>query len=248
MAMSGLFGRNNLGRLQVELELPKEIYAACPTLGRLRVTNRRRRLPGFLLKVELADQQVLFPLIPVGESLVRPVELQFARRGEHQLPELSLSSSFPVNFFRRGFRFRPPGTALIFPRPLPCANPIGDREQSGVGVVPVQQAGQEGELRAITDYQGGEPLKSIHWKLSARQDELKVKWHSGLRQPPVVIDLRRLPGDFEQQLSHASHLVLELTRNNRPVGLQLAETTIAADSGPAQRHKLLKELALHAAG
>lgn len=248
MAMSGLFGRNNLTDLRIDLGLPEEIFADCPTLGRVRVTNRRRWLPGFLLEVELAGRRVLFPLVPAGASVERPVELRFSRRGEHPLPELSLTSSFPVNFFRRGFRFRPPGTGLVFPHPVAFANPVDHREPSGVGVDPVQWSGQEGELRSISDYQGGEPLKAIHWKLSARQDELKVKWHSGLSEPPVLIELHQLPGPLEQQLSHASHLVLELTRNHRPVGLKLAGMSISAGSGSLHRRKLLKELARYAEG
>lgn len=248
MAMSGLLGRGNLGKLRVSLELPDEIFANRPTLGRIRLTNQRRRLPGFLLDVACDKQQTLFPLVAAGGTAQRPIEVCFPRRGEQPLPEITLTSNFPVNFFRRSIRFRPAGSALVFPTPRPGENPPDERCAQAPGAILAAQAGHDGELRAITDYQGGEPLKAIHWKLSARQDQLKVKQHAGLSQPPAVIDLARLPGDLEQKLSRASYLVLDLMRDNRPVGLRLADTAIAADSGRPQRHRLLKELALYAEG
>jgi uncharacterized protein (DUF58 family) len=246
MAMTGLFGRGNLSRLQVTLEPPDELFAGQPTLARVRLANRRRRLPGFLLEIECDGQTTLFPLVPAGSEAVRSLELQFPLRGAHLLPEVTLRSGFPVNFFRRLFRFRPAGTALVFPTPYPCDNPADAREQQPTGAVFSSHSGQDGELRAISDYQGGEPLKAIHWKLSARQDELKVKQHTGLNQPPVLIDLARLPGNLEHRLSQASHLVMTLSRANRAVGLRLDGITIAANCGGQHRQRLLKELALHA--
>jgi uncharacterized protein (DUF58 family) len=245
MAMTGLFGRSNLSRLQVMLEPPDELFADQPTLARVRLANQRRRLPGFLLEVACNGQTVLFPLIPACSEAIRSIELQFPRRGAHLLPEVTLQSGFPVNFFRRRFRFRPDGTAVVFPAPLPCDNPADDRAQQSAGTAFARQSGQDGELRAISDYRG-EPLKAIHWKLSARQDELKVKQHAGLSQPPVLIDLAQLPGGLERRLSHASHLVMMLSRDNRPIGLRLPGTTIAAGNGRLHRQRLLKELALHA--
>jgi len=248
MAVSGWFGRSNLGKLDVNFELPEEIYAERPTLGRIRLTNRHRWLPGFLLEVSSSGQRTLFPLVPAGNSVQRPLEVRFPRRGEQPLPEITLKSNFPVNFFWRRFSFRPTGVALVFPTPLPGEIPADESSPQAPGATLLHQAGQDGELRAITDYQGGEPLKSIHWKLSARQDELKVKQHAGLSQPPVVIDLARLPGNLEQRLSRASHLILGLARDNRPVGLRLGGTLVPAARGRNHKHTLLKELALYAEG
>ena len=246
MAMSGLLGRSNLGKLEVSFELPEEIFAERPTLGRIRLTNRRRWLPGFLLEISSAGQKTLFPLVPPGASAHRSLAVSFPRRGEQPLPEITLKSNFPVNFFWRQFSFRPAGAALIFPTPLPGEYLSDESSPQAPGATLSHQAGQDGELRAITDYQGGEPLKAIHWKLSARQDELKVKQHAGLSQPPVIIDLARLPGNLEQRLSRASHLVLGLANDSRPVGLRLDGTLVPAARGRRHKHTLLKELALYA--
>ena len=54
--------------------------------------------------------------------------------------------------------------------------------------------GQEGDVSHISDYRGGEPLKLIHWKLSARHDRLKVKELSAASHTPVTIDLDAIPG------------------------------------------------------
>ena len=108
------------------------------------------------------------------------------------------------------------------------------------------QRGFEGDINRISDYQGGEPLKSIHWKLTARHDRLKVKELSAATRKPIILDLAGLPGsDLEQRLRHASYLVTRWLRDGWPVGLKAGGLELPPGSG--QRHKLLllKALALY---
>jgi uncharacterized protein (DUF58 family) len=106
--------------------------------------------------------------------------------------------------------------------------------------------GQEGDISHIGDYRGGEPLKLIHWKLSARHDRLKVKELSAASHTPVTIDLDAIPATgLEQKLSCCTYLVTRLLRSGRPTGLKSATMEIAPDSTRQHKLKLLKVLATY---
>jgi len=111
--------------------------------------------------------------------------------------------------------------------------------------MPALRKGYEGELSRIADYRGGEPLKLIHWRLSARHGELKVKELSAVDRPPVTVDLEQLPGGLEERLRCATYLILSFLRENRPVGLRLGSRAIPPAVGRAHKLRLLAELAIH---
>jgi uncharacterized protein (DUF58 family) len=85
----------------------------------------------------------------------------------------------------------------------------------------------------------------VHWKLSARGDDLLVKEFGRHSVPPLVIELEKLAGDtLEERISRAAWLVRR-TMHERPVGLRLGGTTIPPSSGRGHAARLLKELALY---
>lgn len=243
MAVSGLMGKANFKGIRLEVDCPEEVYAGHPTLLRVGLHNGRRFVPGFLLEVRLGEQRLLFPIISPGATLRQSLAYTFPERGPNPVPELQLISRFPVNFFLRFFRLRLPREVLVFPRPIPCRIPASAVDGGAAGEAADLRRGFDGELRSIGDYHAGEPLKAIHWKLSARQDRLKVKEHSALTAPPVRLDLAALPGDLETRLSHACHLILQLLRGGRPVGLLLPGRDFPPAADRAHRMRLLGELA-----
>ena len=106
--------------------------------------------------------------------------------------------------------------------------------------------GYEGDVTKISDYSGAEPLKLIHWRLSAKHGELKVKELTASAQTPVIIDIAALQGrNLEENLSRAVFLINRLVRSNRPVGLKLRERMLAPAVSRTHRLRLLSELALY---
>jgi uncharacterized protein (DUF58 family) len=85
----------------------------------------------------------------------------------------------------------------------------------------------------------------IHWKLSARVDDLLVKEFGRQSVPPLVIDPDKLAGATgEERISQAAWLVRHKVCE-RPVGLCLGGRTIPPASGRSHGALLLKELALY---
>lgn len=238
MAVSGVLGKWNLDKVEVRLLPPEEVYDGLPTLLGIELVNRRRWLPIFLMEIDVAGSAVFFPLVEPRRPRQKSLVVTFAGRGRRPLPSLVMRSRFPINFFIRSRGLPGEQTVTVFPAPQPCA----DLRQADPGGARGSQAnwqkGQEGDINRISDYQGGEPLKAIHWKLSARHDRLKVKVLSAATRQPLFLDLAEVPGvGLEQRLRHASYLVTRWLRDGWPVGLKAGRLELPP--GVGQRHKLL---------
>ena len=161
MAVSGLLGRGNLFALEVRAEAPDEVYAGSETLLTLVLRNRRRRLPACLLRCAAAGGTGSCAVLPAGAALRLPLPVTFPSRGMQPLPEVRVSSPFPVNFFVRSIALPQVGEVTVFPAPRPAPRPGGDTGRNTPGEE-WRDKGFEGDLTRIGDYRGNEPLKMIH--------------------------------------------------------------------------------------
>jgi uncharacterized protein (DUF58 family) len=246
MAVSGLLGWFNIRGLAFSIRLPDEVYAGVPTLVSIRIENGKRLLPSFLITARLAEKPAFFILLDPRSPETGSVQLAFPERGMHGLPVAVISSPFPVNFFVRYIRLSVLGEFPIFPTPRTVGAPVAGGKPDTGAAQSHTAPGYDGELAKISDYRGGESLKRIHWRLSAKHEDFKVKHMTANAIDPVVLELDRLPGrDLEERLSHCAFLVNRLVRGGRPVGLKLAGRVIAPASTRPHRLKLLGELAVY---
>lgn len=246
MAVTGYAGMLNLQGVTPELIPPPELFAGSPAAFRLRLHNRKSRLPSFLLRVECADGQgTLLPVVPPVSVSDAPLQLIFRRRGRTSIGEVRISSPFPVNFFTRFWTFRLDDDLIVYPRLIPVniAGESATARQTGAALQ--RERGLDGELERIAAYSGREPLRAIHWKLSARGEGLLVKEFGRQSAPPLLIDPEELSGGtLEERISRAAWLVRRFAQE-RPVGLRLGGRVISPDNGRIHGTLLLKELALH---
>ncbi|MBE9486409.1 MAG: DUF58 domain-containing protein [Desulfuromonadales bacterium] len=245
MAVSGLLGQRNLQRLSVYVSPPREVFSGNSAAYDVELSNHRRWLPAFLMRVEVGAEGVLFPLLAAQESSRQALLLTFSERGFQSLPTVRLTSCFPINFFVRSKNLEIKQQVLVFPRPQIATLASGAGDHHRVGHDALTQPGIDGELRSIDNYRETDPLKSIHWKLSARHDEFKVKRQNRFAAPSTLLDLQNFDGPLEERLGKCTFLVDQLVRQQQAVGLQLDRQLIPPGQGAAHRHKLLTELALY---
>ncbi len=248
MAVSGLLGQQNILRLEVRYRPDQEIYASSPARVELEIVNCRRWLPAFLLQLKMGEGECLVPVLPAGQKSQQRLSLSYDQRGYQALPDIWISSRFPINFFVRSRRLQVAQQVLVFPQPLTATVPTGAANSRQQPRASLPQPGIDGELRSIDNYRDGDPLKSIHWKLSARQDDYKVKRLQRLGAPAQLIDLAQLPGGLEERLSRCTFLINQLCRQQQAVGLQLGQERLPPALGGRHRHKLLTRLALYDQG
>lgn len=246
MAVSGLLGWLNIRGLAVSARLPDEVYAGIETQVTLHIENRKKLLPSFLITAHLLGHPAFFILLDPRKAQSGSLLLAFPARGTHELPVAVISSPFPVNFFVRYIRIPVAGRVLVFPAPRPLPLPAGLGQPEAGTAQNLSTPGHEGELAKISDYQGGESLKLIHWRLSAKHEDFKVKHLTSTATDPVLLEVDLMPGrDLEERLSNCAFLVNRLVRAGRAVGLKVAKRVIAPASTRTHRLKLLGELAVY---
>jgi len=246
MSVTGVAGMLNLKKLTPELVPPEEIYASSETSFLLNVHNAKRILPSFLIRLEGPGGQIaMVPVVPPQGFSSARISLMFPVRGRSCVERIKISSPFPVNFFTRYWTIPIDTCFVVFPRlsqGLSSGDGVGI-ERPGINVH--LSRGVDGELERISGYSGSEPLRMIHWKLSARSDTLLVKGFGRQAQQPIFIDLDAIQGNtLEERISRAAWLVKRWVME-RPVGLALGERTIPPEVGRRHGVVLLSELALY---
>ena len=68
LGVSGVFGKNNIAGVSVELGMFGETYANREFPLKVRVVNRQRFLPSFLIRVRIDATDIIFPYVGVGAS------------------------------------------------------------------------------------------------------------------------------------------------------------------------------------
>jgi uncharacterized protein (DUF58 family) len=246
MATSGVFGLRNLQRLDAVLLLPDEIYRNIPAQATLQISSRNRFLPHFLLKFHLHGSVAAVPLLRTSDRLRLRLPVTFNSRGAGTIDRIAVTSPFPVNFFVRSNLISSSTDYLVFPKPEPLPAAAAAGEETARGESALHLHGGSGDLEALAPYTGREPLKLVHWKLSARHDELFVREMQSEQGTPVTINPDELPGTSEERLSHAVFLINSLMTAGRAVGLQLGDELILPGISRSHRLRMLGRLACHA--
>jgi uncharacterized protein (DUF58 family) len=246
MSVSGLAGWLNIRALAITLDLPGELYRNRPAPVAVTIYNGRGLFPSLILEARLNDGAILFPVVPARCRETRTISVTFSRRGVVHLQGLTVASRFPINFFVRTVRLPLDMDIIVFPEPLATnAAVAGGLVRHGTYRSSVL-AGEGGDIRRIGDYTGAESLRMIHWRLSARHGELKVKEFEALAAEPVVIDLEGLQGgNLEGRLSRATFLVNSYFRQGRSVGIRGKGIFVPPGGGRQHRLLILRELACH---
>jgi uncharacterized protein (DUF58 family) len=246
MTVSGILGWLNIRGLHMRVELPDEIYAGMATLATVRLVNAKRFFPSFLLCTRVLGKSVTTYLLKNGAGETNSFVHTFPFRGAQSIPSAEICSPFPINFFVRCRRTTLGLEFPVFPAPLAGAGSSHPENPLRQGDASTFRKGNDGEFSRIADYTGNEPMKLIHWRLSAKFEEFKVKEMSATSGEPLMIDIDLLPGrDLEEKLSLACFLVNRMTGANRPVGLKLRERTLRPALSRQHRLHLLTELALY---
>jgi len=240
MLLSGMLSLYNLRGLSLELIPPKEVYAQRAENFKLILKNQKR-FPSFTLLVEAQGSRAFFPILKKEE--VGFITLKYPRRGYYDKISVRVSSSFPVGLFERFFYMDVPINLVVYPHPMAVSKRIRvEGLQRGEWLTVGRKRGYE-HLHSVREYMG-EPVKLIHWKLSAKVGKLYVKDFLAEESPPVVLSLDMVDGTLEDKLSKLAYLVLEYSKKGTPVGLRLDGTYLEPALGEEHKRRMLRELAL----
>lgn len=165
-------------------------------------------------------------------------------RGWYNPQRLLLESTYPLGLLRCWTWIDLDIKALVYPKPLPCAELPGlatDRPDGASIPIPGSD-----DFYGFRDYRAGDSPRQIHWKGLAKGQKLQSKQYSAYADRSVWLDWDMFAGlGTEQRLSHLCYWLLEFDREGEEYGLRLPGAMIEPDCGERHREQLLRELALY---
>ncbi len=158
-------------------------------LVRITLRSRRGTRGPALLRGRVGPVDFRIGVGAVGEpGLSREFVLEHLERGVLRLEDLMLEAGDPLGLFRRRIALGSSERAVVLPRF--AALGAGDRPREFEAALAAPRAGSGNEILGVREYQRGDPLRRIHWRLSARHGDLVVREFEppGVRVLTVLLD------------------------------------------------------------
>jgi uncharacterized protein (DUF58 family) len=205
----------------------------------LTMTNPSRWLSAWLLTVQdevhhpqtALRASVLFTRLGRRSETSGHYQLQLPHRGRYRYGPLRVLSRYPLGLVERSRMFRVFDETLVYPR-IGRLTPRWKRRLLGAAElvdVPQPRDGVfDDEFHHLREYRWGDNPRAIHWRSSARRNELIVREYQPNREHNllVLVDLYApepaAPGDLErveQALSFVATLCWEHRRECRGASL-----------------------------
>ncbi|MEA2451648.1 MAG: hypothetical protein QOG04_358 [Actinomycetota bacterium] len=253
--------RHRLGALEVIRSVPRRARVGDELRLGYAIRNSSKRGGAPMFTVE--DTFGPFPTTTVGSERLGPgesshVELvrMAARRGRFVEGTAVISSAAPFGLVRSKRRLEVPGEVTIVPRWVDLTTfPIFEPSSAPSEVLHERpRAGAGEEFVGVREFRPGDPLRSVHWRSTARAGNLIVREFEqeiSSRAGIVLAGADHGTGpasSFETLVSAAASVGLYALSTGHPVHMARAGTDGVESIGDPSRHDLLDWLASATAG
>ena len=248
-----------LKKVRVERSVPPRAIAGEPVPIEISLANNKRVFSSRLMAVqdrvynsdEVLEPAVLFLRVPPRERRRATYVVHLMRRGEYKFGPFYTSSRFPLGLGERGRLEHAGDRILVHPTIGRISSGWKTATLTGSELVQ-QQRGATGpfddEFHRIREYRQGDNPRAIHWRTSARMNELMIREFEQSRDHHLVILLDLFQQDrtmenranLEMAISFAATLSVEHVRDTREarLGIALSSDTITDIEGPARASTL----------
>ncbi|MFL5791670.1 MAG: DUF58 domain-containing protein [Actinomycetota bacterium] len=220
--------------LEVELEAPAETRQGADTAVRVTVLDRGRAVRWGVVAEDahVGGATTYVGTVRPGERVEVGTVRRAARRGEARTAWVELRSAAPFGVAERRRRLPADVTTLVLPRvvplgPLPFVDLASSREAASETD---GRRGQGPEYLGVREYRPGDPIRQVHWRLSARHGELVVRDLEEHRVPRLAIWVDTCVDDaaLDDACSAAASIVSSASSGG--VGVRLSAATPAGPS------------------
>ena len=181
--------------------------------------------------------------VPAAGQQRLELPLPATARGIVRLERVRLATAYPFGLFRAWTFVHTPIEMLIYPRPLGSL-PMPGHAGRRAGARSFAGAGAD-EWAGLRPFRDGDSPRQVDWKAYAREAPLLVKEYAQGESELRMFDFAALaPRDIETRLSQLARWVVDAEARGERYGLVLPSVQLAADRGPAHRHRCLAALAL----
>eukprot|EP00913_Durusdinium_trenchii_P013356 g12537.t1 len=244
-----------LKRMKVRRTIPRRMMAGDRIWVELTIENQKRSVSSWLMDVadeirgngEALNTGVLFARVPPRGSRSGRYELRLMQRGRYRFGPLTISTRFPLGFVERGVEFTQSDEILVYPRMgelLPAWKQERSTDTELVQSQRPQQNIYDDEFHRLREFRWGDNPRAIHWRTSARRNELMMREYQQTRQQDLtlLLDLwipeKATDDDWERvelAISFAATVGVDHMRDSRDsiVSLRSAGRTHAEWKGQA---------------
>lgn len=165
------------------------------------------------------------------------------RRGRRALGVIRLSTDYPLGLFGAWCDLAPEVSALVFPRPETPVQAWPEQNTPGNGDQRVRH--DQDDWFQLREFQRGDSLRDIAWKVSARHDRWLVAESRAQSSVPSLRFHLAQVGQLEREhgISRLAAWVLAAEAEQRPYALDLGESGVGPGQGVEQRRRALGLLA-----
>jgi len=252
LLVSNFLNRVGLVSLEIDLIVAGHVSARQPTPARIRVTNRKRRIPSFSIRLSGVEDSLLttelyFPVIAGGSTLETPIQVVFAQRGLHSEDSFLFRTRFPFGFTERRARVTLKRDVLVYPAIEP--QPGFERLLAQVrGDAAAIARGHGHDFYRIRPYIPFESARHVDWRATAHTGELQVREFATEREHllELVLDIQvpvHLEPWFERAIECCAFLAWRFSSGGARVIFRSQELEIEVPV-EADVHAVLRHLAL----
>jgi len=167
-------------------------------------------------------------------------------RGVHSIEGWALESSFPVGVLRRRNSITGPTELIVHPTPADL--PKARRGRALVAALNGDLTTSQGavEPQGLRPWRDGDELRSVHWRATARSQNLVVVERESTADAgfDIILDRRAAPDRFEGALSLLTALAFRAEEDKGLLTLRTQEFQQTFGSGHGGWRELLRWLAL----
>ncbi len=174
----------------------------------------------------------LLPALPAGIWTQLRVDVPTPRRGVYPTPPVYVQCA-PLGLLVWRRRVAVPGEVVVTPKVYPLDGmPWFRADARGGEEHPMARTVPHGEMiRSTRDYRSGDPLRTIHWRGTARVGRLVVKETEGTAIAGGATVLLDLAGHTEQSLEHAIQIAASILTHLNSEGVAARLITQAGEFG-----------------
>ena len=248
-----------LSNLSIERRLPSRIAAGDPLVVELAVTNHRRRLTSWaIIATDTIEREFphsterptrvesAVPGVRAGDMAHASYRCLITRRGRYRFGPIQLATRFPLGLVTGSERLEAADSLIVCPQQGRLNKRWEqwiDSERAGSQRSNPRRGLVDGDYYGMREWRAGDSQRWIHWRTSARLNELAVRQFEEQKNADVAILLDLwtpekpsdgMLGNIEVVVSAGATAVADLCRrgsNMLAVAIHAAETEVC--SAPA---------------
>lgn len=172
--------------------------------------------------------------------------VRYERRGRHTLGPATVTATDAFGLFEEHIELRGTESVLAYPRVRRLGSvgrrSLGRLEEYG-------RSDQRGEFAELREYVPGDPLRDIHWKTTAKRDELVVtEFAAETEAESVTVAIGANAAGADMMAEATASVVLSLVGDGIPVELSLPRGDLRVGPEYGGQRALLRTLAVVEAG